>query len=412
MTTQRCTQFLILKEKLDTIKQQQNDVKNTIEIVDTCIVKAETMLTDVSTSNNKTARATITIAIYLDYLEENLNICQRVLKSLEDIDTESLGGISCINIHNKSGSNMTSVIQENHNATLDILKAQVEDLQLKALNIEESGIKEVINKMHMMETEISSLKESNQSEFSCINSRLQDMEQLKNFEIQIKKSETEIINLRAKVADLQDQKTAQRENMHKQIEKVNKEMDGLVKLRDLLNQMNSRVTSRAELSAAVAQLQNEIKYIRSEIKSLENSCVKSKDIDDTSNVRPAFSAQVSSSHRILPGKKCPFSKLNLNIWSCFHQHDGVFEAPVSGVYYFSLSANADSSGPLSLAIIHNTSQIALCGTPGAKDSQTSTSALVALEAGDRVWVETDADTDGRGIRIGSGYSNFIGFRVI
>ncbi|KAK7011872.1 complement C1q tumor necrosis factor-related protein 7 [Biomphalaria glabrata] len=417
------TQALLLKEKLEAVNQQKLTYIKTTQVLDNCIFKAQKIIDELMRSERRSAAAAMKVAIYLDSLEEKLTLCQNVMKSLEDMDVDSPDVISHVTTSDSLEYNLATVSQETNNTVIEILKTQVEELQSHYISWQETNKKEVIDKIQQMETDIFLMKEAHQSEIPEMDTILQNVElkQLLIDEIQVKNNEKlntnslEMSRLRADIASLQDQVHGFQVG---DIEKLKKEISGLVKLRDILNERNKTVTSRSELASNVEHLQEEILNIQAEIRSNEQNVNISKDDDpdiakanEMSNVLPVFSVNVSSSYTILPKKKLIFTTPSLNKWGCFNQQDAVFEAPVNGIYFFSISVNADSPGELCLGIIHNNKSTALCSTCGTKNAQSSTSVLLELAEGDKVWVEADRQTDIKGVKIGSGYSNFIGFRV-
>lgn len=127
----------------------------------------------------------------------------------------------------------------------------------------------------------------------------------------------------------------------------------------------------------------------------------------------AFHAVISSGTiaNIAQNEGIVFDHVMMNLGNCYHSNHGVFIAPRTGLYMFSVSISSENKvnvHNVDTAIVKNDAILANTmsrGTDGTAD-QGSVTVLVMLEEGDEVWVKNTEDRVSA-IR-GWGFSSFTG----
>ncbi|XP_044024161.1 complement C1q tumor necrosis factor-related protein 3-like [Siniperca chuatsi] len=103
-----------------------------------------------------------------------------------------------------------------------------------------------------------------------------------------------------------------------------------------------------------------------------------------------------------------FQRVKTNIGNAYDKETGIFTAPVKGLYYIRFTGCVGKSGKLNAAVMKNGVNVfAIYNVPATRGT-TSNGMTLALEEGDRLWVELWANTS---ISDQSRLSTFSGFLV-
>ncbi|KAH3870843.1 complement C1q tumor necrosis factor-related protein 3-like [Dreissena polymorpha] len=122
----------------------------------------------------------------------------------------------------------------------------------------------------------------------------------------------------------------------------------------------------------------------------------------------AFTAvKIANQHNIGTNQNIMFEQVLLNIGGGYHVHQGVFAAPVSGIYVMAATIQHSLGQVIYIAIKHNGNILAMIHGMENEYAQGTHSLALHLIAGDEVWLSNQG---GQGVSIfGAGYSSFSGF---
>ncbi|XP_060553951.1 A disintegrin and metalloproteinase with thrombospondin motifs adt-1-like [Ruditapes philippinarum] len=125
-------------------------------------------------------------------------------------------------------------------------------------------------------------------------------------------------------------------------------------------------------------------------------CVgKSFDVEQCSNAvckenkAVSFLSALNDTHTYQPGDKVIFDVVKVNQGSAYNATNGTFTAPRNGMYQFSLTLTSQPNQNYSIMLVKNQHTNEFCYLYTENENhwqQSSTSSIVQLNAGDRVWV--------------------------
>ncbi|XP_059175402.1 uncharacterized protein LOC131955326 [Physella acuta] len=378
----------ILEDKRNEICSNLASLNSAVNKLDQTYTKLEEMINDVDLLQCSTLEA-MRVAKYMDFFLEKILLSQEAITFLNDFKVEpgSHWPSTESNSHTESA----------HAATVSILQNQLEDMQKQVSSLQEKQ-KISTDRIELAEKNIDLVKTEQKSNQDNITKM--GIKQLLLDQIQLRNDKS-ILKIDDRTSTLEDSVQA----IRGEVSKLQDEMKKVEVFKKLLHQLQQNVDSRAETSTKLYDLQSEVARLHSLMSSIENNQCK-----DAIETVPAFVAEAKI-NTVRPGERLKFTQVNYSSWGCYDDTSSSFVAPVSGLYFFSVSVNTNSPGPFSLAIIHQAEPVALCATPGSTDVQTSTSVLLNLCAGEQVWVEAELRTFPQGVEIGGGFSNFIGFLI-
>jgi hypothetical protein len=105
-----------------------------------------------------------------------------------------------------------------------------------------------------------------------------------------------------------------------------------------------------------------------------------------------------------------FSNVVLNIGNAFDSSTGIFTAPRSGIYLFSVVVSSQDNDLLIVKIMQNYYQIGLAMAGDESHATGSFTVVSYLSVGDRIWVETSSYGEDK-IYIRSHYTQFVGVQI-
>nr|VZI18174.1 unnamed protein product [Spirometra erinaceieuropaei] len=104
----------------------------------------------------------------------------------------------------------------------------------------------------------------------------------------------------------------------------------------------------------------------------------------------AFYIGLSENIEELPkGQNCPliFDKVMLNMGNFYNATDGVFTAPVDGVYTFMLVVSAHSYKKASAWLMHNGQKVLFAWCESKPWASTTNQAILFVKKGDKLWLQ-------------------------
>lgn len=125
----------------------------------------------------------------------------------------------------------------------------------------------------------------------------------------------------------------------------------------------------------------------------------------------AFTAQLTPDNYQLSGAQpILYDSILTNIGNGYNKHNGIFTAPVAGIYHFSTTAMAVGNEHVHLMMVKNGNEIARLYT-SSTDFETGVAvAIVGMSKGDTVWVKHFFDGDVQHVH-GRGYTSLSGFLI-
>ncbi|XP_069108610.1 complement C1q tumor necrosis factor-related protein 3-like [Argopecten irradians] len=172
---------------------------------------------------------------------------------------------------------------------------------------------------------------------------------------------------------------------------------------NILREFKEMKMEMANLKKSNEIMAEEIKNLKESMKQKPNISRYNRQLQNSFGV--AFSAELGSDlHSIAIGAPIVYSHVNLNLGNAYDNTDGIFVAPVAGVYCFYWNLFTDSSSAFDSSLYSSKGRLA----DGYSHSASTGGNLVTaqLDRGDHVWVRK---TDHYGNYLHERFTTFSGF---
>ncbi|BFZ00276.1 hypothetical protein BsWGS_03315 [Bradybaena similaris] len=107
----------------------------------------------------------------------------------------------------------------------------------------------------------------------------------------------------------------------------------------------------------------------------------------------AFSASFGRSQYFLTDQLAPFTRVYTNLGNAYDNNTGVFTAPKTGVYVFSLFAHAQFDKAFCFRIFHNDVRtVSVCGRSAGSHAASANSVVLQVKSGDKIYAKAMHDS--------------------